>query len=68
MAMVLFYHDFYVFDIQNWQEIAALLLKILKIILKPHFFEKNHLVATIHWHKWKDMPLPSVCAENIFRG
>ena len=33
------------------QEIVPLLLKILKIILKPHFFEKkkkNHLVATVY--------------------
>ena len=53
MVMVLFYYNFHAFDTLNWirQETAALLLKILKNIVKPHFFEKNHLVALIHRHK-----------------
>ena len=55
MSITLFCHSLHVFDIYNWirQEISTLLLKILKIILKPHFLKKNktkkkHLVATIH--------------------
>ena len=40
MAMELFYYNLRAFDTQNCirQEIAALLLKIVKIILKLHFF------------------------------
>ena len=26
--------------------------------------KKNHLVATIYWHKWKDKPLTFVSAKN----
>ena len=52
------YHIFYAFKIREGKKS----LKIHKIIIKPHF-EKNYLVATIHWHKWKEMPLPSVYSE-----
>ena len=65
-----FYYNLHAFDTQNCirQEIAALLLKIVTIILKLHFFEKSYLVPTIHWHKWKDMLLPFVNAKNLFQG
>ena len=46
----------------------AALPKISIIVLKPHFLEKkNHLVVKIHWYKWKDMPLPTVCVKKILK-
>ena len=43
MSITLFCHNLHVFDIYNWirQEISTLLLKIFKIILKPHFLKKK---------------------------
>ena len=29
---------------------------------------KKKIVATIYWHKWKDVLLPSVSAESLFQG
>ena len=69
--MVLFYPNLYGFDIWKWRrvEIAASLLRILKITLKAYIIEKkNHLVATIYWHKLKDMHLFSAYTENLFQG
>ena len=45
MAIVLFYHNLYVFNIYNWrkQKTAALLPKFLKVVLKPQFLGNNSL-------------------------
>ena len=69
MAIVLFYCNVLAFDIWNWtrQEIAALSLKIFKI-LKSHYFDKDHLVAAIHRHKWNGKPLPFAHTKNLFQA